>query len=157
MTLLERLGAAKESIFRFEYLQDFSMPEEVESLRRFEETGEVDASGMDEWWTFLAGLHARGVETRRVRLVREPRSVYVQHELLVHKESVKHGDDIRMITKDVLTPEIEALGDFWMIDDSAVLRMNYSPAGEYLGFEEVRDVARYVAAREYLEKSAKTL
>jgi len=150
MNLLEHLETAQKSIFRFEYLQEFLVPGEETSLKRFEETGEVDVSDMGEWWSFLKSLHAKGVRTERVRLVREPQTRYTTCELLVHKKSVEQGDDIRVLKEKDLTPDLERLGDFWLVDDKIVLRMNYSPSGEYLGFEEVADTASYVAAREYL-------
>ena len=150
MNLLDHLSLAKESIFRFEYLQDFSIPGEQAALDHFEKTGEIDITDVQEWWDFLATLHARGVATERVRLVREPQNVYTRHELLVHKESVAHGDDIRVLAEGRLTPEVDTLGDFWLIDNALVLKMNYTTTGEYLGFEEVVDTAPYISAKEYL-------
>ncbi len=150
MTFLEHLASAKQSLFRFEYLQDFSIPEEKEALELFEKTGKFHTDDMQEWWDFLHTLHTRGVVTERVRLVREPQSLYMRHELLVHKESVAQGDRITVLTEQSLTPAIAALGDFWLIDGRKVLKMNYTATGEYLGFEEVSDLAPYLAAKEYL-------
>src|SRR6266481_2023346 len=150
MDFSEYLQSAKASLFRFEYLQEFHMSEEQEVFRTYSTTGIVEIRPiMQDWWNFLEMKHRDGVHTQRVRLIRFPISKYLEWELYIHRQTIKHGDDIRSLTEDLLMPELEDLGDFWVIDDTIALKMNYDSTGKYLGFEKV-DVEPYIKAKEYL-------
>lgn len=157
MSLGEKLKSARESLFRFEYLQEFDVPEESPAFRKYQTNEEVEIRHlMQGWWDFLEAEHAEGVRTERVRLVRAPQTRYLEWELLIHRESLKHGDHIRILKEDSLTPDVEVLGDFWLIDDTTALKMNYGARGRFLGFEEV-DAEPYIQAKIYLLKNSAPL
>ena len=105
---------------------------------------------MQGWWEFLELKQKEGVKTERVRLVREPLSDYVRWELEIHKQSMQHGDDIRVLTAEKINSSLEALQDFWLIDEHTVLKMQYSPAGEYHGFSASPEMQVALDAKNYL-------
>lgn len=150
MNLEDHLQSAQKSLFRFEYLQEFDVSEESELFRTYQATGKVEIRDMmQDWWEFLEKKHQQGVLTQRVRLVRFPVSKYVEWELFIHRQASKHGDDIRTLNEKKLTPELEVLGDFWLIDELTALKMNYDSAGKYIGFEKV-EFQPYLKAKKYL-------
>jgi hypothetical protein len=150
MDFSKYLQSAKNSLFRFEYLQEFDMPEEHELFKTYKATGKVEIRPiLQDWWNFLEMKHTEGVCTQRVRLIRSPMTKYLEWELYGHRQTIKHGDDIRVLDENRLMPELEDLGDFWVIDDSIALKMNYDSTGKYLGFKEV-DPKLYIKAKKYL-------
>jgi hypothetical protein len=157
MNPMDYLAQAKESIFRFEYLREYKVPSEWDSFTRYQDTGILDTSFLREWWSFLEGLHAKEIITQRVRLVREPKTEYTKWELQVHQQTLSHGDDIRIISQDKLTPVLELLKDFWLIDFTTALSMVYSDAGEYLGFTVHNNAEEYSVAKKYLLDNSKSL
>lgn len=147
---MEYLSSAKESLFRFEYLQDFDTPEEREIFRAYKSNGQIEIRPlMQGWWNFLKAKHEEGVITQRVRLVKMPETEYLKWELFIHRQTAQQGDDIRVLSEDQLTEALEQLGDFWLVDDSIALKMNYDSTGKYLGCEEV-SVEPYEKAKKYL-------
>jgi len=150
MDLGDYLQSSKKSLFRFEYLQEFDVPEEKDLFRIYEATGKVEiVPMMQDWWNFLESKQIKGVVTQRVRFIKFPLTKYLEWELRIHLETVKHGDEIRVINEPQLPSEIAALGDFWLIDDSIALHMNYDAQGRYLGFQEVASQP-YREAKQYL-------
>ena len=155
MDLGEHLKSAKESLFRFEYLQEFDVPKEREFFKTGQIYGQAEIENlMHDWWNFLDTRRKEGVLTQRVRLVRLPLTKYLEWELYVHRQTVeRHKDDIRTLSEENLRPDIEKLGDFWLVDDSVALKMNYDSDGKYLGFEEVAPQPYIDAKRSLLENS----
>jgi hypothetical protein len=150
MTLGEHLQSARESLFRFEYLQEFDTPEEKELFRTYIVNGKAEIRPMmKDWWGFLEAKHAEGVLTQRVRFVRIPQTKYVEWELYIHRQSLSHGDQIYILEESKLIPDIEKLGDFWLVDDVKALKMKYDSEGRYVEFEEV-NVQPYMQAKGYL-------
>ncbi len=135
MNLIDYLNTAQKSLFRFEYLQDFSAADE-KSFTRWRKTKQIDTAALQPWWDFLERKHADGVVTSRVRRVAIPLSEYTRFELEGHRETAKHGDDIRIIKNDQFKTLAIPLVDFWLIDDAAVIRMVYGERGTLLGIEK---------------------
>jgi len=129
------LNSARKSLFRFEYLQNFSGTDK-EAFAHWQKTGKIDWTVIQEWWGFLERKHAEGVTTTRVRLVELPISEYTKFELQLHYETAKHGDDIRIITDNQFGKLTIPYTDFWMIDDQLVLRTLYDEHGMFIGMEK---------------------
>ena len=78
-------------------------------------------------------------------------------ELTIHKESIRHGDDIRIIAEEKLK-SVEQLPDFWMIDDTTVLVMKYGEKGEYKGFDIIEDsIQKYIDFKKFVWEKSKSL
>jgi hypothetical protein len=93
----------------------------------------------------------------RVHVINRPLTDYLCYEFAVYRRTVEAGEDVRILDlTDQPNPGLPAQ-DFWLFDDTAVVRMDYSPDGTQLGRELLEDVdpAPYVAwkrlALEYAE------
>lgn len=155
MDLQSYLASAKISLFRFEQLQDYDVANEKESIVYFKATGEVKDEIMKDWWEFIKSKTKSGVVMQRVRLVVEPYTDYTKMELVLHKKTSEHGDDIRIISE----PDFKSLNiqlpDFWLIDMSLVLIMEYNSFGEYRGFKVQTDnIKVFIDAKELLCKQS---
>ncbi len=145
MDVLDYLGQATKSLFRFEALQIYNITEENLD----------DDSSMEDWWQFVKEKTSHGVMMQRVRFVKEPETSYIQRELETHKKTALFGDNIYVL-KDKDWRQVISK-DFWIIDDKLVLIMNYSDMGEYLDFEVVKEVGTYRALKEQLLKHSSPL
>ena len=151
MDLFDYLKSARKSLFRFEALQEFDVPEEKVAVKEYNEIGRVDFASMKEWFEFIEKKNSEGVWTGRVRLVKLPVNDYTKMELACHRETAKHGDKIEVIVE----KEFDKLGvsekDFWLIDDERVLLMNYDLGWKYLGFDVLEEgVRKYVEWKKLL-------
>ena len=93
----------------------------------------------------------------RVHVISRPLTDYLRYEFAVYRRTVEVGEDVRILDlTDQPDPGLPAQ-DFWLFDDTAVVRMDYAPDGTQLGREFLEDVdpAPYVAwkqlALEYAE------
>lgn len=155
MELINYLNSANKSIFRFEYLQDFDIPEEQKFFQKYVTAGVLDLEPlMKGWWDFIDAKRRMGVMYQKVKLIREPLTKYTEWSLQICKKSEKYGQKTKILTEEKLTRSLERLKDFWLIDDSVALRMNYGGRGEYLGFEKVKNIEPYVLAKKYSLKNS---
>jgi len=130
------LGAARTSLFRFEYLQDFSATDST-LFAKWQKAGNIENdSDLQSWWDFLNQKHHEGVVTSRVRLVEFPISEYTSFELQIHRETARRGDDVRIITRDQFDKLAIPYTDFWIIDDVTVIGMRYGNHGKFEGLEK---------------------
>jgi len=158
MDLYDYLKSAKKSLFRLEYLQEYNVPEEAEFFEQYKKTGGIDTKDlMQEWWDFLKQKNDKGVIMQRVRLVKKPITKYLEWELKVYKETARYGEEIKLLPEYKSTPELDELGDFWLVDDSVGLKMNYDESGQYESFELVSDIKLYLNAKKYLLENSECL
>ena len=156
---MDYLQSAQKSLFRFERLQVYDMPEEQTAFQNFCQTGVLKITGSDkEWFAFLQEKHGQGVVTQRVRLIEYPLTDYTRFELAFHRVALQHGDDIRFVTKELLNGLSLPVKDFWLIDDKIILIQNYDTAGRWLGFEVgEQDMAVYQQGKNVLLEKAQPL
>ncbi len=149
MELMDYLSAAQHSIFRFEYLQDFSATDKDAFTQWQNHELDITQAGKG-WWEDLDTLHKRGVVTQRVRRVVRPMNDYTKFEIEIHKESAKRGDKIRIIGDDLFQTLDITLQDFWLVDNKIAIKMNYGDQGRYLGFSIDEDIEKYAKAKDLL-------
>lgn len=145
MDLMAYLSAAKRSLFRYEYLQDFSAVDK-EGFEEWQRSGSIEEAKLDEWIAFLEKKHKEGVTTQRVRRVVLPLNAYTRYELAVHRIIAQYGDDIRVVTDDAITSLAAPAFDFWLIDETIALKMLYGERGVFLGIEKQSDPEPYLRA-----------
>jgi cation diffusion facilitator CzcD-associated flavoprotein CzcO len=115
-------------------------------------------AAMGPWWDFIRTKTKEGVNMSRVRMLVYPLNDYTKAELVAHAKSALCGDDIRTITD----TECVSLGfepvDFWLIDNTTCLLMNYTNEGEWLGFDVVTEhIEKYTEMKHTLLKNSKLL
>ena len=135
--LMYYLSVSKKSLFRFEYEQYFA-------------NDDMSDESMKEWWSFIKDKTLNNITMQRVRLVILPMNEYTKSELKTHKNSVKYGDDIRVLYKEEFDEIVNSIKlvkflenqnnkvlSFWLIDDNLLLKMKYNEAGVYIGFDTI--------------------
>jgi hypothetical protein len=135
----------KESAFRLETLQRYTVPEEAERIRMFREGRPRPERSVrtSPWLRRVAVTTASGKHWRRVHIVDHPLSEYLRYELVGYVESAAAGEEVRIADR-AAQPDVARLTtDFWLFDaDSehafAVL-MNYDDEGHLLGYELAQD------------------
>ncbi len=150
MTLLETLNQAKQSLFRFEYLQSFSVNSEKELWETWKNEHRIADEYMQDWWNYIADKKAAGINMQRVNLIRFPLTPYKEMEMEIFKKTIQYGDDIRLITGDSFDKLNISLKDFWLIDNTAAVDLHYDSEGGWIGFDVESDVLKYFKARELI-------
>jgi hypothetical protein len=139
------------SAFRLELRQVYTMPDEEEDLRAFQE-GQLPPSDYHYGWLdTVAEARKNGKTMRRVRIVTRPLSFYTQWEFVWgFAWNVKAGEDIRILdVTDRAAPELPD-HDFWLFDETQVVKLLYRPDGTQIGRElvEQRDLGAYLSWRD---------
>ncbi len=130
----------RSSAFRLELHPVYTMPGEADELRRFLAGEKPPTDYRYGWLDTVAAAEAVGKSMRRVRVVRRPLTDYIRYEFewgFVY--NVAAGEDIRVMDlTDHAGPELPD-HDFWLFDDSTVVRLLYRLDGTQIGRELVED------------------
>jgi hypothetical protein len=141
----------KASAFRLELRQTYVMPGEEDDLAAFER-GELPPPGYTYGWLdTVAEAVKAGKSFRRVRVVTRPLSFYTKWEFVWGYDwNTKAGEEIRILdVTDNAGPELPD-HDFWLFDDTTVVKLLYRPDGTQEGRELVEhpDLSQYLAWRD---------
>jgi hypothetical protein len=130
----------RRSAFRLELRPLYTMPGEADELRRFKAGEKPPADYHYAWLDTMAAARAAGKTVRRVRVVRRPLTDYIRYEFewgFVY--NVAAGEDIRILDlTNAPRPDLPD-HDFWLFDESAVVKLLYRPDGTQIGRELVDD------------------
>ena len=137
----------RREAFRLETLPEYNMGSERAEYELFLTTGKLDIPDDDPWLTRVRQFRRTGRWIGRVHVIRGPLTNYLRYEFAVYRHTVAAGEDVRIL--DLVgrpDPGLPA-EDFWLFDDTAVVRMDYDSDGTQLGRELLEDVdpAPYVA------------
>lgn len=131
--------------WRLETQPVYTMPKEAESLARFLR-GEPKPEGHNaKWHARVRDYRRRGKYVGRVRVVRRPLTDYQRYQFAWGiPGNIAAGEDIRILDlteSDLGLPD----SDFWMFDETRVVRLNYRPDGTQINREVVEgDIAPYL-------------
>jgi hypothetical protein len=125
----------KHEAFRLETLPVYDMASEQAEYNGFLATGELRIPDDDQWLTRVRHFRSTGRWVGRVHLVTRPPNDYMRYEFAVYRHTVRAGEDVRILDKtDRPDPGLPSQ-DFWLFDESAVVRMDYLPGGIQIGRE----------------------
>ena len=128
------------SAFRLELHPVYTMPGEVDELRRFKAGEQPPADYHYGWLDTMAEARRVGKTVQRVRVVRRPLTDYIRYEFawgFVY--NVEAGEDIRVLDlTDQTGPDLPD-HDFWLFDETTVVKLLYRPDGTQIGRELVED------------------
>ncbi|MCZ4086218.1 MULTISPECIES: DUF6879 family protein [Streptomyces] len=141
--------------FHLELRDDYSVPGEGGPFERWKR-GEVDNSFMEPWTDLVTRVTGSGKTMRRVRVVRQPHSPYIQWEYETAHVNEEAGEEVRWLPRNQL-PEKMAFpverNDWWLFDDRSVAVGHFDDEGRFLGSEVIEDpsvVAECVRVRDLL-------
>jgi hypothetical protein len=126
--------------FRLETLPIYRVNREREEFSKFLVTGKIDMPDDEPWLTRVRQFRETGRWIGRVHVIRRPLTDYLRYEFAVYERTVEAGEDVRILDlTDQPDPGLPTQ-DFWLFDDTAIVRMDYDPDGTQLGRELLEDV-----------------
>jgi len=140
--------------FRLETLAAYDVGSDGGDVSRYlRGEPEPDPERKGAWLARLRAERAAGKIRQRVHVLRSPLSDYLRYECeWGYVPNVAAGEDVRILdlAERLLPPSADVGHDFWLLDDEAVVRMNYDPAGRFDSGEVMSsaEVPRYRAARD---------
>lgn len=124
--------------FRLETLDSYSVPHEADVVRRYFAGEPYDETDFARGWAdYVAGMTARGVTYHRVHVVHSPLSDYQRYECeWGYARYTQRGERAYILDTAEVTRPGEIPGyDFWLLDDTHVIRMHYDDDGAFTGAE----------------------
>jgi hypothetical protein len=123
----------RESWFRLETLQVYSVDYEREEFEQFVATGAFDREPGD-WQAMISRHVGAGRSLSRVHVIEEPVTDYLRYEFEAYRQNAAAGEEVRIIPVQgsswpVGLPEGV---DFWLFDDREVWDMHYDEQGRFV-------------------------
>lgn len=148
-----------KSAFRLECRPQYLVGHEEEDFRAWREgrTLPFRTPETSQWLARIQEGTRAGYRWYRVHVLDWPLSDYARFELAGYPENQSAGEEIFLVNRGD-HPDLERLReDFWMIDDTDVVRMVYDREGRFLRPERVADAAPYRWMRDVGLRSAVSL
>ncbi|GAA3867953.1 hypothetical protein GCM10023084_21250 [Streptomyces lacrimifluminis] len=139
--------AYERDAWRFEAQPTYTMPKETENVARFLRGEPKPADHNSRWHERVHGYTASGRSIGRVRIVRRPLTDYQRYQFAWGiPGNIQAGEDIRIldVTDDDYGLPLSGT-DWWMFDDTQVVRLNFRPDGTQINRELFTgDIAPYM-------------
>ncbi|MBT2404429.1 MULTISPECIES: DUF6879 family protein [unclassified Streptomyces] len=145
-----------EDAFHLELRDDYSVADENGPFESWLRGEPVDYSYMEPWTQLIGRLTREGKTVRRVRVVTEPHTPYIQWEYAATSHNEVAGEDIRWVSRHLLADELVfpvGGNDWWLFDGRLLAVGHFDGDGRVLGSELVETpdvVAECVRVRDLL-------
>ena len=130
-------GLEREA-FRLETLDRYTVPHEADVVHRYVTGAPHQETDFARGWAdYVAGMTARGITYHRVHVVHSPLSEYLRYECeWGYTRYTQRGERAYILdTAEAARPGEVPDYDFWLLDDTHVIRMHYDPDGSFIGAE----------------------
>nr|WP_246259593.1 DUF6879 family protein [Streptomyces typhae] len=127
--------------FHLELRDDYSVPDEEGPFEDWLNGRASDDSFMLPWTQLMKRVTGAGKTVRRVRVVTEPHSPYIQWEYATTDVNEEAGEAIRWLPRQRLPEDLRFPvdgNDWWLFDDSLLAVGHFDGAGRVLGSEIVK-------------------
>lgn len=137
-----------QSAFRLETLPQYLVPQEEDALAAWRAGDRrLDTPADSPWLARIKASTDRGYRWYRVHVLDYPLSEYSEFELFGYQANEAAGEQVFVADRSD-SPELEQLReDFWVIDDTTVIRMIYDNEGRFLRPEFPDETAPYLEMR----------
>ena len=153
--MLEYFNSFQESAFRLETLQRYNVDEEREAYESFMKSKKVPDWIWEDWRDIVRQAKSRWAVMQRVHLIHFPISSYVLFEMEAYKRNIEVWEEIFYIPFEKCSVDVKS--DFWIFDDSIVLKMNYDKDGRFVNFEEINDCSSYLQIKKFLLENKRNI
>jgi hypothetical protein len=130
----------QQEAFRLETRPAYNMASEQAEYDTFLKTGELHIPEDDSWLVRVRHFRSTGRWVGRVHVVTRPLNDYLRYEFAVYRHTVQAGEDVRILDLTGQPNPGLPTQDFWLFDESAVVRMDYRPDGVQVGRELLEDI-----------------
>lgn len=110
--MLQYFNCFKKAAFRLELLQAYDVKSEKEAMTKSQQTGQVAPN--KEWGAIIQAAKQRGAEMKRVHIVEEPYSDYLNFELAAYEHNRRAGEQIYTLKQSIYDQLGLTLTDFWL-------------------------------------------
>lgn len=142
---------AKETIFRLEILPLYTVSGEMERLNKFLCGEPYLDEELLNWMNLVKKTRASGVSVKRVRIVTLPLSNYLRFEIDFWNK-LDDAQQVFFIIQEKYDEIVASLkmvpSDYYFFDDKILLKMDYTPAGNFIAMNQVVDADSLAAYRE---------
>jgi hypothetical protein len=132
----ELLDQAQRDLFRMETLDSYDVGSDGGDFARYV-AGEPgpDPARKEPWLARLRADAERGLQNRRVHVLRSPVGDYLRYESeWGYAPNSDAGEEIRILDLvEVAGPRGLIAEDFWVMDNATVVRMHYDHGGRFEG------------------------
>ncbi|WP_406834871.1 DUF6879 family protein [Streptomyces sp. AHU1] len=138
----------RRDAFHLELRDDYSVPDEDTPFRTWLNGRDTDPSYLTPWTQLVRQCTERGMTVRRVRVVTEPITPYIQWEHALTPQNEEAGEDIRWLPRHLLPQTITFPfdgRDWWLYDDQLLAVGHFDTDGRVLGSQLIRDPATVAA------------
>ncbi|MFM9632810.1 MULTISPECIES: DUF6879 family protein [Streptomyces] len=128
--------------FHLELRDDYSVPGEDGPFQQWLAGKDTDYSYLAPWLRLVRQSTARGMTVRRVRVVTEPLTPYIQWEHSVTAVNEQAGEDIRWLPRPLLPADTVFPfdgRDWWLFDDRILAVGHFDQDGRILGSQIIED------------------
>jgi hypothetical protein len=134
------LSSFSRSARRFEVRERYNSEVGREPLRRFLAGEPDDFAWHRDWMEMVERDRRAGKTWQRIRIVSVPPSDYTRYGLAVARHSVRAGEDIRYLRRDLAAQlEVEPY-DAWLLDDQTLVRLDFNDEDDtFVGAQIVHD------------------
>ena len=126
--------------FRLETLPCYGVGSEQVEYQQFLTTGVLNIPDDDPWLVRVRHFRHTGRWIGRVHVISWPLTDYLRYEFEVYRHTVQAGEDVRILDLTCRPDPGLPAQDFWLFDETAVVRMDYDENGTQLGRELLEDV-----------------
>lgn len=142
------LAEFEHTAYRLELLAAYAEDSEAPALASFTAGQAPDIyPGKRGWLEKVRGAAAAGRIMRRVHVVTEPLSPYLQFEIgWSYSLNVGAGEDIRILTAERAPAVVLEAGDYWLLDSRTLIRMEYDSLGRLANINHIGDTGAVTTA-----------
>lgn len=124
---------------------------ELPHMAKWKAGEQYDFAWLEWWCELMRDSKAAGKVFRRVNIASEPLSEYHQWSLTVEKPMAAAGQDIRWVSRRLVSRLLLPGNDFWLFDDELVVFLHYAGSGLNADFEPCTDPAVIKMCRDSFE------
>ena len=124
--------------FHLELRDDYAVPGEESPFASWQRGESTDFSWLAPWTRLMDRVTSTGRAVRRVRVVSEPHTPYIQWEHSVTVRNEEAGESIRWLPRHKLPEDLVlpvAGSDWWLFDDKLLTVGHFDDTGRVLGSE----------------------
>jgi hypothetical protein len=130
----------RQEAFRLETLSAYAVSSEQSEYESYLAAGTLDIPEDDSWLVRVRNFRSTGRWIGRVHVITWPLTDYLRYEFAVYQHTARAGEDVRILDLAERPDPGLPQQDFWLFDETSVVRMDFRPDGTQTGRELLEDI-----------------